>query len=216
MAEQLPLIPGPAEGTAVNRARKPVTIPDFPASVEVRTVSGRKIPVQVFVYVIQAASGLVKIGVSHDPERRLSTLQTGHPDELRLLGFVSGGRPLEAHLHRMLKAHRVRGEWFRPAPRVVEVVRLLCSLGERQSRERMLWVAAVLRGEAPPPSEAPPADPAVSESPEDEALQVKAQEVVRRLRRKAILKELRQPRSVPQWRATLRQRAADRRRGRQP
>lgn len=60
----------------------------------------------------------VKIGkTTHSPLVRLSSLQTGNPRALMLLGvafFGNGldGTTLEWWLHGLLKEHCVRGEWF--------------------------------------------------------------------------------------------------------
>lgn len=54
----------------------------------------------------------VKIGISIDPNKRLSSLQTGAPAGMRLLWTGPGGRPLERHLHKHFADRHVRGEWF--------------------------------------------------------------------------------------------------------
>ncbi|MFD4862470.1 GIY-YIG nuclease family protein [Streptomyces atratus] len=59
-----------------------------------------------------AGSTRVKIGTSVSPEKRLKELQTGNPDRLEVLWYTSGGRELEALLHRAFADHRVEGEWF--------------------------------------------------------------------------------------------------------
>lgn len=68
------------------------------------------------VYFIQAvAGGLVKIGVSGNPERRLADFQTGCPVELRIVKSIdSVSRATETELHRHFGQFRVRGEWFDP------------------------------------------------------------------------------------------------------
>lgn len=67
------------------------------------------------VYVIgQGFDHPVKIGVASDITRRLAALQSGNPDELRVMWSIEHPEPfaLEAHLHRTFDATRVRGEWF--------------------------------------------------------------------------------------------------------
>ena len=56
--------------------------------------------------------GPVKIGWAKDPEKRLHSLQTGHPEELDLIALIPGTRHLEADIHRRLWKSRLRGEWF--------------------------------------------------------------------------------------------------------
>jgi hypothetical protein len=65
-----------------------------------------------FVYVIGGERGLVKIGVSEHPERRLAQLQTGSGMTLRLLWQTEGGIRLERTLHRKFGLQRTTGEWF--------------------------------------------------------------------------------------------------------
>lgn len=66
-----------------------------------------------FVYVIQGDPGTpIKVGVAKDPHRRMAGLQTGNPQELRLLHIIPGDHKLEASLHHRLKDSLVRGEWF--------------------------------------------------------------------------------------------------------
>lgn len=65
------------------------------------------------VYVIRdRKTRHVKIGISIDPRKRLSSLRTGSPTGMDLLWTSPGGRPLERYLHDRFSAHRIRGEWF--------------------------------------------------------------------------------------------------------
>lgn len=66
-----------------------------------------------FVYVIQGdEGGPIKVGVTTDALARIASLQTGNPQELRLLHIVPGGYDLEAEFHRRLVGCKLRGEWF--------------------------------------------------------------------------------------------------------
>lgn len=67
------------------------------------------------VYFIRSPTA-VKIGMAKDANRRLTVLQTSHPEELALVATVPGGRELEAEYHARFAEHRVRGEWFAPHP----------------------------------------------------------------------------------------------------
>lgn len=77
------------------------------------------------VYAIQAATlGLIKIGSADHAQRRLRELQTGSPDRLVLLGSLRTDDALqfEVMFHRRLAAHRLHGEWFAPAPDVLDLI----------------------------------------------------------------------------------------------
>lgn len=68
------------------------------------------------VYFVQdTVSGHIKIGYTSKPATwRLSLLQTGNPNPLRLLITLPGGEQEEARLHRKFAVARHRGEWFHP------------------------------------------------------------------------------------------------------
>lgn len=69
-----------------------------------------------FVYAIQnRGSGLVKIGVAVNLERRLAQLQcqSGMPLELLASARHELPRLTEEHLHRLFAGERELGEWFR-------------------------------------------------------------------------------------------------------
>lgn len=79
---------------------------------------------ECYVYAVRAANGLVKIGSSIDPRRRLLDLQGQSPVhvDLTLLGYVRGSLALERKVHRFLAAYRSHGEWFRDDGPVRSVV----------------------------------------------------------------------------------------------
>ncbi len=68
-----------------------------------------------YVYFVLYNHGIdpfVKIGKSNNEAgvlSRFSSIQTGSPKELNLLGYIEGS---EDEWHRMLVDHRARGEWF--------------------------------------------------------------------------------------------------------
>lgn len=53
-----------------------------------------------------------KIGISKDPIRRLSNLQTGNPKRLELIWCCPGDKKFENKFHRKYKPNREIGEWF--------------------------------------------------------------------------------------------------------
>lgn len=77
------------------------------------------------IYAIQAVgTEFVKIGITERDliADRLSALQVGSPHELVLLASADWAIHYERHIHRHLRAHWVRGEWFRLAPGVEAVI----------------------------------------------------------------------------------------------
>lgn len=65
------------------------------------------------VYFITAPElGLVKIGYSNAPKRRLAILQTGSPVKLELAAVVPAGVKQEKQLHRRFRANKKQLEWF--------------------------------------------------------------------------------------------------------
>lgn len=64
------------------------------------------------VYFIQDG-GMIKIGISLNPNSRLSQLQRSAARPLTLLGHIAGDRDLEQAIHEKFKRQRVRGEWFK-------------------------------------------------------------------------------------------------------
>jgi hypothetical protein len=70
-----------------------------------------------FVYVIKSTTGMVKVGISLDPEPRLRSLITGNPHGLTLEYTerfpYNMAAPIEKMVHGLLSEHRENGEWFR-------------------------------------------------------------------------------------------------------
>jgi hypothetical protein len=75
-----------------------------------------------FVYFIQSGDA-VKIGISNDPKRRMVDLAYYNPVALELLGVLDGDVALERYLHDKFDKHRIRGEWFKLAPEILEYIR---------------------------------------------------------------------------------------------
>lgn len=70
------------------------------------------------IYFVQSeADGAIKIGMSNNPLKRLSSLQSGSPATLHLLGIMKCGfksYETEQQLHDKFKHLSIHGEWFRP------------------------------------------------------------------------------------------------------
>jgi hypothetical protein len=77
-----------------------------------RTSSTKK---EDYLYFIQAdKTGMVKIGRSKHPEKRLKQLQTGSSNKLKLIACFENSGWREKILHELLEKWKVRanGEWF--------------------------------------------------------------------------------------------------------
>lgn len=79
------------------------------------------------VYFAKRSDGLIKIGSSKNPMKRLRDNRAWCPDA-RLFLQVSGERSREAELHSRVKASRMAGEWFYPT---IEVLGLAAELVDR-------------------------------------------------------------------------------------
>jgi len=65
------------------------------------------------LYFIQTSNqGMIKIGRSINPEKRLKQLQTGNPFKLKLIHVFYNEGNKEKFLHEELKTFRLKGEWF--------------------------------------------------------------------------------------------------------
>ena len=70
------------------------------------------------VYFIRAGNkGAIKIGVASDLAKRLETLQTGNPFQLKVLATIpcsseQHAYELERRMHKLFASKRIRGEWF--------------------------------------------------------------------------------------------------------
>ncbi|MFK0330664.1 GIY-YIG nuclease family protein [Rhizobium sp. NPDC090275] len=56
--------------------------------------------------------GLVKIGISFDPAKRLRELQVSNPKRLSILAITYGGRAEEIRMHSKYADRNIKGEWF--------------------------------------------------------------------------------------------------------
>jgi plasmid maintenance system killer protein len=65
----------------------------------------------------------IKIGyTSGEVEKRLKTLQTGHPHKLQVLATMPGSRDEEKTLHEKFASIRLNGEWFKPHPDLLDFI----------------------------------------------------------------------------------------------
>lgn len=72
-----------------------------------------------FIYFIQSG-GFIKIGFSSNWGGRLRSLKTSNPNPIELLALIEGTREQERELHARFQTHRAEGEWFKPAPELLD------------------------------------------------------------------------------------------------
>ena len=78
------------------------------------------------VYFLQLGDGgPIKVGVAVNPLTRMANIQAGSSVPVFLRGVVPGSYDKEREIHQHLAGHRIRGEWFTPAPEVLVYVRRL-------------------------------------------------------------------------------------------
>lgn len=63
-------------------------------------------------FILNESAGMVKIGFSRNPEKRLTELRTGSAGEIKLLATIEGSLAIERQLHKRFEMHRRNGEWF--------------------------------------------------------------------------------------------------------
>lgn len=96
-----------------------------------------------YVYFIEMERPrLIKIGYASDVDERLSNLQTACPFELSVLDVFIGTKEDERVLHKMLKPHRYRREWFRPTDDVFDLMEDLEQY-RRETFDRTIFDPAV-------------------------------------------------------------------------
>lgn len=78
------------------------------------------VPGEVVYFVQHGCCGPIKIGKTRDIEKRMSTMEADAPEPLKLVLMLSDAT--EAQMHKRFAGLRGRGEWFKPAPQLVEFV----------------------------------------------------------------------------------------------
>lgn len=82
-----------------------------------------------YVYFIaNKRRGLIKIGTSEDPRKRLGALSNGGIDVLHLVAVIPGDERYESTLHDRFAAHNVAGEWFKHEGELASFLELLPSV----------------------------------------------------------------------------------------
>lgn len=91
-----------------------------------------------------------KIGVSDNPEKRLRSLQTGHPYTLRIECVMDGDESRERIFHENFRDTRLRGEWFLYTPEMSETFQMFKELSSMSPERRDLlsrFIGIIIRAE---------------------------------------------------------------------
>jgi hypothetical protein len=70
----------------------------------------------------ESGSGAIKIGTSTNVALRVRNIRRDMPHEVVLLATIRGGYQVEAQLLAFFEHARIRGEWFRPVPELLEYI----------------------------------------------------------------------------------------------
>lgn len=74
-------------------------------------------------FVQQGKSGPIKIGYTKSNiDKRIEQLQTGCAYKLTLLGTIDGDKEQENLIQHFFHGHRMYGEWFAPAPPLLDYI----------------------------------------------------------------------------------------------
>jgi hypothetical protein len=79
-----------------------------------------------YVYFVQVGSrGDIKIGYSTNIMKRMNSLSSSMPENIKLLGYITGDLNREKELHKMFRILNVKGEWFRCDKSIIEYLNLV-------------------------------------------------------------------------------------------
>lgn len=84
---------------------------------------------KLFVYVIQASNGAIKIGHSADPAQRIKTINLHSPLPCRLIAVLEGKMKDELTFHRRFAEHRSHSEWFKDEGEVSQFIAEITGAG---------------------------------------------------------------------------------------
>lgn len=82
----------------------------------------QKEPCDLYFVESQCQERFIKIGIASNIHERLSKLQISTAYELKLLKLVKDAAHLEREIHKEFASSRVRGEWFRSSPALLELI----------------------------------------------------------------------------------------------
>lgn len=99
-------------------------------------------PFKSWVYFLRARdTGLVKIGKTTSPKKRITCLRTMSPVKLDVVALVRAHDYHEAMIHKALAEYREHGEWFRAEGDVADMIKKAAEGGIRPIHEYICKMA---------------------------------------------------------------------------
>lgn len=93
-------------------------------------------PFKSWVYFLLAKdTGMVKIGKTTSPKKRITCLRTMSPVKLEVVALVRAHDYHEAMIHKALSKYRAHGEWFRMEGDVIDLIKKAAEGGIRPLHE---------------------------------------------------------------------------------
>lgn len=79
----------------------------------------------IIYFILDENQSLIKIGKTtiSNVKSRLSALQTGCPNKLRVIGVIRGSTSEESKVHSMFEEFHHRGEWFKMHPDILQFIK---------------------------------------------------------------------------------------------
>jgi hypothetical protein len=74
------------------------------------------------VYVVHSVGAMVKVGATRNMRKRMKSLNTGNPEKLRIVAFLTRDPRDELLFHVLFAATRKRREWFRADAALVAAI----------------------------------------------------------------------------------------------
>lgn len=100
---------------------------------------------------MRAEDAAIKIGFTKQSVRsRFSNIQTHNHLNLEILSVFDGDAEMEDRLHRKFERFRIRGEWYRPVPELLEFIKTLPPYAWKRKRSRHRKTNLKQRGLATP------------------------------------------------------------------
>lgn len=79
-----------------------------------------KFATEVAYVIQQSGGGVVKVGVSKNPFKRVMQIRQTVPFEMELIALISDGKTTEKEMKSLLEPWKQKGEWFAPRPELNE------------------------------------------------------------------------------------------------